>query len=110
MNKSLQIEKLLQIEKAVQLEQVRKRGLPPLLRERGQAPLPDLFCLSFYFLPLLLVLVTCSNIFAQDKPQTFNAQGVSIEFTATPKLVVAGEETTVRFKITGNNGSVPLTN
>jgi hypothetical protein len=24
-------------------EQVRKGGLPPLLRERGQAPLPDLF-------------------------------------------------------------------
>ena len=24
-------------------EQVRKRGLPPLLRERGQATLPDLF-------------------------------------------------------------------
>jgi hypothetical protein len=24
-------------------DQVRKRGLPPLLRERGRAPLPDLF-------------------------------------------------------------------
>ena len=70
----------------------------------------SVFYLSFYFLPLLLVLVTCSNICAQDKPQTFNAQGVSIEFTTTPKQVVAGEETTVRFKITGNNGSVPLTN
>jgi hypothetical protein len=64
----------------------------------------------------LLAIGWCSNIFAQDKPsQTFNAQGVSIEFTATPtsagtKQVVVGEEATVRFKITGNNGTVPLTN
>ena len=27
---------------------VRKRGLPPLLRERGQAPLPDLFCFALF--------------------------------------------------------------
>ena len=29
--------------KIVEKEQVRKRGLPPLLEERAQAPLPDLF-------------------------------------------------------------------
>lgn len=57
-----------------------------------------------------------SSVSAQNKAtQTFNAQGVSIEFTATPtspesRKVVAGEEATVRFKITGSNGGVPLTN
>ena len=96
--------------KTLQIEQVSKRGLPPLFRERGQAPLPDLFYCSFYFLPLLLIFVTGTNVFAQDKaPQTFNAQGVSIEFTTTPAHVVAGEEATVRFRITGSNGGVPLT-
>ena len=70
--------------------------------------------LNKFFL-LILAIGWCSNIFAQEKPQTFNAQGVSIEFTAAPtnagtKQVVAGEEATVRFRITGNNGSVPLTN
>ncbi|HVI72922.1 MAG TPA: hypothetical protein VM656_15730, partial [Pyrinomonadaceae bacterium] len=33
----------LQIEQAVKIEQVRKRGLPPLSQQRGQAALPDLF-------------------------------------------------------------------
>jgi YVTN family beta-propeller protein len=42
------------------------------------------------------------------RQQTFNAQGVSIEFNATPAQVVAGEEATVRFRITGSNGGVPL--
>jgi len=32
-------------EKSQKIEQVRKRGLPPLLRERGQASLPDLFAI-----------------------------------------------------------------
>jgi hypothetical protein len=33
--------------KDLEIEQVRKRGLPPLLAERGQTPLPDLFiCLA----------------------------------------------------------------
>ena len=65
---------------------------------------------------LLLILATGSSVSAQEKAtQTFNAQGVSIEFTATPvspefQRVVAGEEATVRFKITGSNGNVPLTN
>ena len=38
---------------ASEKEQVRKRGLPPLLLgldKRGQAPLPDLFYLSFHFI------------------------------------------------------------
>ena len=70
--------------------------------------------LKTFFL-LILAIGWCSIIFAQDKPQTFNAQGISIEFTATRatkavKQVVAGEEATVHFKITGNNGAVPLTN
>ena len=62
----------------------------------------------------LVILATGSSVFAQDKPpQTFNAQGVSIEFTATPthagaERVIAGEEATVRFRITGSNGGVPL--
>ena len=30
------------------IEQVRKRGLPPLSEQRGQAPLPDLFCSPDY--------------------------------------------------------------
>ena len=65
---------------------------------------------------LLLILAIVSSVSAQEKAtQTFNAQGVSIEFTATPvspefQRVVAGEEATVRFKITGSNGNVPLTN
>jgi YVTN family beta-propeller protein len=65
---------------------------------------------------LLLILATGSSVSAQEKAtQTFNAQGVSIEFTATPvspefQRVVAGEEATVRFKITGSNGNLPLTN
>jgi YVTN family beta-propeller protein len=71
---------------------------------------------------LFLLILSCSefaNIFAQDggtrAPQNLNAQGISIEFTATPNRtsathIVAGEEATVRFKITGSNGSVPLSN
>ncbi len=41
--------------------------------------------------------------------QVFTEQGVSIEFSVVGKAV-AGEEATVRFKITGTNGGVPLTN
>jgi YVTN family beta-propeller protein len=69
----------------------------------------------FYLLALLLILAFGSSVFGQEKkPQTFDAQGVSIEFTATPTTqstkLVAGEEATLRFKITGSNGNVPLTN
>jgi hypothetical protein len=82
--------------------------LPPLSQQRGQAPLPDLF----YLAALILIFAINSSVFAQT--QTFNAQGVSIEFTATPahagaQKVVTGEEAIVRFRITGSNGGVPLT-
>ena len=63
------------------------------------------------FLTLLLVAGAgqLPRIYAQE-PQVFTAQGISIEFSAVPGRVVAGEEATVRFKITGTNGGVPLTN
>ena len=69
---------------------------------------------------LLLLIVSFSKfVLAQGTgpttPQTLNAEGISIEFTATPVRngathVVAGEEATVQFKITGNTGGVPLSN
>ncbi len=46
-------------------------------------------------------------------PQTFYAEGVSIEFTVQPAhstQLVTGEEATVRFKISGTDGRVPLSN
>jgi YVTN family beta-propeller protein len=54
----------------------------------------------------LVLLLAPTIVFAQ---QVFSEQGVSIEFSATPKPV-AGEETTVQFKISGTNGRVPLSN
>ena len=69
---------------------------------------------------LLLLILSASEfatISAQDggtrAPQTLNAQGISIEFTASPNRpgaphVIAGEEAAVSFKITGSNGGVPL--
>lgn len=62
--------------------------------------------MRYKFLVLALILIT-QVVSAQEKPQTFTAQGISIEFTATP--VIAGEEMTVRFKIADTNG-VPLSN
>jgi YVTN family beta-propeller protein len=69
------------------------------------------------FLVLTVLLISLfSRVSAQEtKPQTFTAQGISIEFTATPARpgapqVVAGEEMTVSFKITGTSGGVPLSN
>jgi YVTN family beta-propeller protein len=54
---------------------------------------------------VLLVLATqCTTVSAQ---QVFSEQGVSIEFSAAPKPV-AGEETTVQFKIAGTNDRLPL--
>src|SRR4026209_2355192 len=58
------------------------------------------------FLVLALIFIN-QVVSAQEKPQTFTAQGISIEFTATP--VIAGEEILVRFKITDTSG-VPLSN
>ena len=53
-----------------------------------------------------MLLVVPTIVSAQ---QVFTEQGVSIEFSAAPKAV-AGEETTLRFQITGTNGRVPLSN
>lgn len=46
-------------------------------------------------------------------PQTFTAEGVSIEFSAEPAQsaqLMAGEEATIKFTIAGTNGAVPLSN
>ena len=56
---------------------------------------------------IILILITSGLLHAQEKPQTFTAQGISIEFTTTPAR--AGEEITVRFTIKDSSG-VPLTN
>jgi len=59
-----------------EIEQVRKRGLPPLVRsrqQRGQAPLPDLFYLTA---PILILLLLCFSAVAQA-PDT--AIGNSLE-------------------------------
>jgi YVTN family beta-propeller protein len=62
--------------------------------------------MRYKFLVLALILIN-QAVSAQEKPQTFTAQGISIEFTATP--AVAGDEMTVRFKIADTSG-VPLSN
>jgi YVTN family beta-propeller protein len=61
---------------------------------------------KFFTLLLLLVAGQFTNVYTQ---QVFTEQGVSIEFSVAAKPV-AGEEATVRFKITGANGGVPLSN
>src|SRR5688500_18271732 len=46
-------------------------------------------------------------------PQKYYAEGVEIEFTVQPARsteLIAGEEATVRFKISGTEGRVPLSN
>jgi YVTN family beta-propeller protein len=48
-------------------------------------------------------------------PQAIDEQGLSVEFKVTPirrtgSGLIAGEEATMGFKITGTNGSVPLSN
>lgn len=69
---------------------------------------------------VLIFLVTgFTTVSAQNggttAPQTLNAQGITIEFTAAPTRagatqVTAGEEAKMSFKITGSNGGVPLSN
>ncbi|HSK64801.1 MAG TPA: hypothetical protein VK893_13200, partial [Pyrinomonadaceae bacterium] len=54
----------------------------------------------------MLFAATSSVLHGQ---QVFTEQGVSIEFSVTAKAV-AGEEATLRFKITGTSGGVPLSN
>jgi len=48
-------------------------------------------------------------------PQIFTAEGITIEFSVEPvrptqAAPMVGEEATIRFKISGTNGSVPLSN
>jgi len=55
---------------------------------------------------MLLVAGQFTHVFAQ---QVFTEQGVTIEFSVASKPV-AGEEATVRFKITSGSGGEPLSN
>jgi YVTN family beta-propeller protein len=71
--------------------------------------------IRFSILVVIFAAVQCVSAQGGRAPQTFKEQGISIEFTATPTRtnsthVIAGEEATVRFKITGSNGGVPLSN
>src|SRR6185503_16823428 len=81
---------------------------------------------SKFFCPLLLLLtLLVIQVSAQETvpkptptPQAVVDQGVSIEFRVTPigrqvkndSGLMAGEDATASFKITGTNGSVPLSN
>jgi DNA-binding beta-propeller fold protein YncE len=83
---------------------------------------------KFLIALFLLVALFILQVSAQDSPkaaatpsptpQAVNDQGVSIEFRVTPIRrtgtnpagLLAGEEATVGFRITGTNGSVPLSN
>jgi YVTN family beta-propeller protein len=72
------------------------------------------------FVSLLLTTACAALCIAQPSqakpaatPQTFTAEGVSIELTIQPEQstqLIAGEEATIRFKIAGTNGAVPLSN
>ena len=55
----------------------------------------------------LLLVASLGNVL--NAQQVFTEQGVAIEFVVAGKAV-AGEEATIRFKITGTNGGVPLSN
>ena len=79
--------------------------------------------IRFFTLFSLLLTTAFADVFAQHSkakptpaPQTFTAEGISIEFTAAPVSATdgadlkAGEEATVRFTISGTNGRVPLSN
>jgi hypothetical protein len=57
----------------------------------------------YKFLLIVLILASSQLLHAQEKTQTFTAQGISIELTAAP--AVAGEEMKVQFKITDANGT-----
>ena len=52
---------------------------------------------------VLAFLLGITHVSAQEKPQTFTAQGISVEFTATHP--VAGEEMKIQFNITDTNGA-----
>jgi YVTN family beta-propeller protein len=76
--------------------------------------------IRFFTLVSLLLITPFAFVCAQTNktapkpvatPQTFTAEGISIEFSVEParsKKPTAGEDATVRFKISGTNGRVPL--
>lgn len=79
--------------------------------------------IKFFTLISLLLTTPFAHVCAQPSkttapkpvatPQTFTAEGVSIEFSVQPTRStepIAGEEAMVRFKISGTNGRVPLSN
>ena len=81
--------------------------------------------IKFFTLFSLLLTTAFTHVYAQQSkttapkpaatPQTFTAEGISIEFNVEPvrpalKEAIAGEDATIRFKITGTNGRVPLSN
>ena len=81
--------------------------------------------IRFITLVSLLLTTPFAHVYAQQSktttpkpaatPQTFTAEGISIEFSVDPvrstvKEPIAGEDATVRFKISGTNGRVPLSN
>jgi len=83
----------------------------------------------FFIIISLLLATQVVQVFAQETksgpapkvaptPQILNSQGVSIEFAVAPirrgatrvPNLMAGEEATVGFRITGTSGAVPLSN
>ena len=81
--------------------------------------------IRFFTLFSLLLTTAFTHVYAQQSkttaskpaatPQTFTAEGISIEFSLQPvrstvKEPIAGEDATVQFKISGTNGRVPLSN
>lgn len=82
-----------------------------------------------FIIVCLLLTTQVVQVLAQEKksnpdpkvapsPQILNSQGISIEFAVAPlrgratrvSNLIAGEEATVGFRITGTNGAVPLSN
>lgn len=79
--------------------------------------------IKFFTLISLLLTTPFAHVCAQQTkttapkpaatPQTFTAEGISVEFSVQPVRSaepIANEEATVRFKISGTNGRVPLSN
>ncbi len=82
--------------------------------------------IKFFTLFSLLLTTPFAHVYAQQAkattqkpaatpPQSFTAEGISIEFNLEParpaqRELFAGDEATVRFRISGTNGRVPLSN
>jgi YVTN family beta-propeller protein len=75
-----------------------------------------------FFTIFSFLIVSFAPVFSQElKPktipsQTFTAEGITVEFSATPLKntdgtdLKAGDEATVKFQISGTNGRAPLSN